>query len=41
MECNNKLTQIIYADSNTALKIRLARMKMEALVTEVLGLYVL
>lgn len=36
-DCNIKLNKIIYVDSKTATNIRLARTKMEALVTEVLG----
>lgn len=36
-DCGVKLDKSIYADSKTALNIRLARTKMEALVTEVLG----
>lgn len=41
MDCSVKLDKIIYADSKTATSIRLARTKMEALVTEVLGPYAL
>lgn len=41
MDCNVKLNKIIYADSNTATNLNLARTKMEALVTEVLGPYAL
>ncbi|CAH2088722.1 unnamed protein product [Euphydryas editha] len=37
MDCGVKLNKIIYIDSKTATNIRLARTKMEALVTEVLG----
>lgn len=36
-DCNIKLNKIIYVYSKTATNIRLARTKMEALVTEVLG----
>ena len=39
MDCTNKLSRILYADSKVATKIRLARTKMEALVTDVLGPY--
>ncbi|KAL4721610.1 hypothetical protein ACJJTC_011663 [Scirpophaga incertulas] len=39
MDCTIKLNKIIYANSSTATAIRLARTKMEALVTEVLGPY--
>ncbi|KAL4702598.1 hypothetical protein ACJJTC_016074 [Scirpophaga incertulas] len=39
MDCTIKLNKIIYANSSTASAIRLARTKMEALVTEVLGPY--
>lgn len=39
MDCTNKLSKILYVDSKIANKIRLARTKMEALVTEVLGPY--
>ncbi|GBP12666.1 hypothetical protein EVAR_10314_1 [Eumeta japonica] len=35
MDCTVKLNKIIYADSSTATAIRLARTKMEVLVTEV------
>lgn len=37
MDCGVKLDKIIYVDSKTALNIRLARTKMEALVMAVLG----
>lgn len=37
MDFNAKLDKIIYVDSKSALNIRLARTKMEALLTEVLG----
>ncbi|XP_026744015.1 uncharacterized protein LOC113505487 isoform X2 [Trichoplusia ni] len=36
-DCSIKLNKIIYVDSKTATNLRLARTKMEALVTEVLG----
>lgn len=39
MDCTNKLSKILYADSKIATKISLGRTKMEALVTEVLGPY--
>lgn len=39
MDCTIKLNKIIYVNSSTATAIRLARTKMEALVTEVLGPY--
>ncbi|KAG6438962.1 hypothetical protein O3G_MSEX000365 [Manduca sexta] len=39
MDCMNKLSKTLYVDSKIANKIRLARTKMEALVTEVLGPY--
>ncbi|XP_028159816.1 uncharacterized protein LOC114352418 [Ostrinia furnacalis] len=39
MDCTIKLNKMIYVDSSTATAIRLARTKMEALVTEVLGPY--
>ena len=39
MDCNIKLHKMIFADSKTAINIHLARTKMEALVTEVLGPY--
>lgn len=39
MDCTVKLNKIIYVNSTTASSIRLARTKMEALVTEVLGPY--
>lgn len=39
MDCTIKLNKIIYVNSSTATGIRLARTKMEALVTEVLGPY--
>lgn len=39
MDCTNKLSKILYTDSKTATNIRLARTKMQALVTEVLGPY--
>lgn len=41
MDCTVKLNKIIYADSKTALNIKLGRTKMEALVNEVLGPYAL
>lgn len=41
MDCTVKLNKIIYVNSSTATSIRLARTKMEALVTEVLGPYAL
>ncbi|CAH2091011.1 unnamed protein product [Euphydryas editha] len=41
MDCNVKLNKIIYNDSKTASNIQLGRTKMEALVSEVLGPYVL
>lgn len=41
MDCNVKLNKIIYADSNIATNINLARTKMEALIIEVLGPYAL
>lgn len=41
MDCNVKLNKIIYADSNTATNINLARTKTETSVTEVLGPYAL
>lgn len=39
MDCTIKLNKIIYVNSSTATAIHLARTKMEALVTEVLGPY--
>lgn len=39
MECTTKLNKIIYVNSSTAAGIRLARTKMDALVTEVLDPY--
>jgi len=39
MDCTIKLNKIIYANSTVATEIHLARTKMEALVTEVLGPY--
>lgn len=36
-DCGIKLNKIIFVDSKTATNLRLARTKMEALVTEVLG----
>ncbi|CAH0698534.1 unnamed protein product [Spodoptera exigua] len=41
MDCTVKLNKIIYVNSSTATSIRLARTKMEAIVTEVLGPYAL
>lgn len=41
MDCTVKLNKIIYADSKTALNMKLGRTKMEALVNEVLGPYAL